>query len=90
MAILDTTVVSVAQRTFIREFQTTQAVVAWTMTAYTTDHSLIDLHLFNNRVLTLANATMFLFAIAFFGAGLLFPSYFQQLLGQTPLQSGVY
>jgi hypothetical protein len=28
MAILDTTVVSVAQRTFIREFGTTQAVVA--------------------------------------------------------------
>ena len=35
MAILDTTVVSVAQRTFIREFSSTQAVVAWTMTAYT-------------------------------------------------------
>jgi DHA2 family multidrug resistance protein len=35
MAILDTTVVSVAQRTFIREFDTTQAVVAWTMTGYT-------------------------------------------------------
>src|ERR1700731_3411640 len=33
---------------------------------------------------------MFLFAAAFFGAGLLFPSYFQQLLGQTPLQSGVH
>ena len=33
---------------------------------------------------------MVLFAIAFFGAGLLFPSYFQQLLGQTPLQSGVH
>jgi DHA2 family multidrug resistance protein len=32
MAILDTTVVSVAQRTFIREFESTQAVVAWTMT----------------------------------------------------------
>src|SRR3954463_12049470 len=35
MAILDTTVVSVAQRTFITEFESTQAVVAWTMTAYT-------------------------------------------------------
>jgi MFS family permease len=32
MASLDTTVVSVAQRTFITEFHTTQAVVAWTMT----------------------------------------------------------
>jgi EmrB/QacA subfamily drug resistance transporter len=54
------------------------------------DHPLIDLRLFKNRVLALANATMFLFAVAFFGAGLLFPSYFQQLLGQTPMQSGLH
>jgi EmrB/QacA subfamily drug resistance transporter len=57
---------------------------------FRTDHPLIDLRLFKNRVVALANATMVLFAIAFFGAGLLFPSYFQQLLGQTPLQSGVH
>src|SRR5258708_21335374 len=35
MAILDATVVSVAQRTFIAQFETTQAIVAWTMTGYT-------------------------------------------------------
>ena len=35
MAILDVTVVSVAQRTFIAEFSSTQAVVGWTMTGYT-------------------------------------------------------
>jgi len=35
MAILDVTVVSVAQRTFIDLFGSTQAVVAWTMTGYT-------------------------------------------------------
>ena len=35
MAVLDTTVVNVAQRTFINEFCLTQAVVAWTMTGYT-------------------------------------------------------
>ena len=35
MAILDTTVVGVAQRTFIAEFESTQAIVAWTMTGYT-------------------------------------------------------
>ncbi|MFZ3343640.1 MFS transporter, partial [Mycobacterium sp.] len=34
MAILDGTVVSVAQRTFIGEFGSTQAVVAWTITGY--------------------------------------------------------
>jgi DHA2 family multidrug resistance protein len=41
-------------------------------------------------VVVLANATMFLFVMAFFGAGLLFPSYFQQLLGHTPFQSGIH
>jgi EmrB/QacA subfamily drug resistance transporter len=55
-----------------------------------TDHPLIDVRLFTNRVLTMATATMFLFAMAFFGAALLIPSYFQQLLGQTPLQSGLH
>ena len=35
MGVLDLTMVAVAQRTFIREFSSTQAVVAWTMTAYT-------------------------------------------------------
>src|ERR1700760_4006259 len=35
MAILDGTVVSVAQRTFIAEFTSTQAVVAWTIPGYT-------------------------------------------------------
>ena len=35
MAILDVTVVSVAQRTFIELFGSSQAVVGWTMTGYT-------------------------------------------------------
>ena len=35
MMALDATVVSVAQRTFILEFGSTQAVVGWTMTGYT-------------------------------------------------------
>jgi EmrB/QacA subfamily drug resistance transporter len=35
MTVLDTTVVNVAQRTFISQFHSTAAVVAWTMTAYT-------------------------------------------------------
>lgn len=57
---------------------------------YRADHPLIDLRLFKNRVVALANTSMFLFAAAFFGAGLLAPSYFQQLLHQSPLQSGVH
>ena len=54
------------------------------------DHPLIDLRLFQNRVLTQANVTMLVFAVAFFGAGLLLPSYFQQVLHQTPMQAGVH
>jgi MFS transporter, DHA2 family, multidrug resistance protein len=54
------------------------------------DHPLLDLRLFKNRNVALANTTMFLLAIAFFGAVLLFPSYFQQSLHQTPLQSGAH
>jgi MFS transporter, DHA2 family, multidrug resistance protein len=57
---------------------------------YRADHPLIDLRLFKNRTVALANTSMFLFAMSFFGAGLLFPSYFQQLLAQTPLQSGLH
>ena len=56
---------------------------------YRAKHPLIDLRLFENRVVTLANSSMFLFAVGFFGVVLLFPSYFQQLLHQTPLQSGL-
>ncbi|MEB3979759.1 DHA2 family efflux MFS transporter permease subunit [Mycobacterium sp. 663a-19] len=54
------------------------------------DHPLIDLRLFQNKVLTHANVTMLVFATAFFGAGLLLPSYFQQVLHQTPMQAGVH
>src|SRR5271155_3601244 len=35
MAVLDATVVSVAQRTFIVDFGSSQAIVGWTMTGYT-------------------------------------------------------
>lgn len=57
---------------------------------YRADHPLIDLRLFKNREVTVANLAMFLFAVAFLGAVLLVPSCFQQLLHQTPLQSGVH
>lgn len=56
---------------------------------YRAEHPLIDLRLFTNRVVALANSAMFLFAVSFFGAGLLFPSYFQELLHQTPLGAGM-
>ncbi|MEV0358057.1 DHA2 family efflux MFS transporter permease subunit [Nocardia sp. NPDC050697] len=57
--------------------------------ALRTEHPLIDLHLFRNRALTFAVLTMVLFAIAFFGAGLLLPSYLQQVRGETALWAGL-
>ncbi|MFD4294258.1 DHA2 family efflux MFS transporter permease subunit [Rhodococcus sp. NPDC058505] len=53
------------------------------------DHPLIDLRLFKNRNLTIAVLTSSLFAVAFMGAGLLFPSYFLQVRGETTLAAGL-
>jgi MFS family permease len=53
------------------------------------EHPLIDLHLFRNRALSVAVIAMSLFAIAFFGASLLFPSYFLQVRGETTLHAGL-
>jgi EmrB/QacA subfamily drug resistance transporter len=53
------------------------------------DHPLIDLHLFRNRQMTIAVVTMTLFAVAFFGAALLFPSYFLQVRGERTLPTGL-
>jgi EmrB/QacA subfamily drug resistance transporter len=52
-------------------------------------HPLIDLHLFRNRNLSVAVITQTMFAIAFFGAGLLFPSYFLQVRGESTLAAGL-
>lgn len=53
------------------------------------EHPLIDLKLFTNPTLTIAVISMMLFAIAFFGAGLLFPSYFLQVRGESTLDAGL-
>jgi EmrB/QacA subfamily drug resistance transporter len=52
-------------------------------------HPLIDLRLFKIKALTVAVIAMALFAIAFFGASLLFPLYFQQVRDETALSSGL-
>jgi DHA2 family multidrug resistance protein len=54
------------------------------------EHPLIDLRLFTNRLMAVANTSMLVFAAAFFGAILLLPSYFQQVFHQTPFQSAVH
>ncbi|WP_205874882.1 DHA2 family efflux MFS transporter permease subunit [Mycobacterium camsae] len=54
------------------------------------DHPLIDLRLFRIPAVTHANVTALIFSIAFFGSLLLIPSYLQQVMGQTPMQSGLH
>jgi EmrB/QacA subfamily drug resistance transporter len=52
-------------------------------------HPLVDLRLFANSRMTVAVVAMSLFAIAFFGASLLFPLYFQQVRGEDALHAGI-
>jgi EmrB/QacA subfamily drug resistance transporter len=52
-------------------------------------HPLVDLRLFTNKAMTVAVVAMAMFAIAFFGASLLFPLYFQQVRGETALDAGL-
>jgi EmrB/QacA subfamily drug resistance transporter len=56
---------------------------------YRADHPLIDFRLLTNRAVGLANLAMLLYIVAG-SIGLLVPSYFQQLLHQTPLQAGLH
>jgi EmrB/QacA subfamily drug resistance transporter len=64
-------------------------ILAFVNHALRTDKPLIDLRLFRNRRLTIATVAMFVFVIAFMGAGLLFPSYFLQVRGETTLMAGL-
>lgn len=64
-------------------------VVLFVLHALRTEHPLIDLHLFRDRAMTFSVLTMVLFAIAFFGAGLLLPSYLQQVRGESALAAGL-
>jgi len=63
-------------------------VVLFVFHAFRPEHPLIDLRLFKNKQLTLSTTAMFIFAVAFFGAGLLYPSYFLQVRGNSTLHAG--
>lgn len=64
------------------------AFVAWALRGKA-DHPLLDLRLFRNRALTVSVVTMIFFAIAFFGAGLLYPQYFQMIGEKSPMMAGL-
>jgi EmrB/QacA subfamily drug resistance transporter len=64
-------------------------VVAFVVHAARTPHALIDLKLFRDRGFSVATLTMVLFVVAFFGAMLLFPLYFQQVRFEGALKAGL-
>jgi EmrB/QacA subfamily drug resistance transporter len=63
------------------------AFVPWAL-ARRNIHPLVELRLFKNKNMTVAIIAMTLFAIAFFGASLLFPLYFIQVRGEGTLFTG--
>jgi MFS transporter, DHA2 family, multidrug resistance protein len=65
-------------------------VAAFVLHSLRIEHPLIDLRLFNNKVITHANLALLVFGVPFVGGGLLVPSYFQVVMHQTPMQSGMH
>ena len=64
-------------------------VIGFVLYSFKPKHPLLDLRLFRNRRLTVSILSLFVFVIAFMGAGLLFPSYFLQVRGQSTLHAGL-
>src|SRR4051794_33448238 len=64
-------------------------VIGFVLYSFKPKHPLLDLRLFKNRNLTVAAISLFVFIIAFMGAGLLFPSYFLQVRGESTLHAGL-
>jgi EmrB/QacA subfamily drug resistance transporter len=64
-------------------------VISFVFYSFKPKHPLVDLRLFKNRRLTVATVSLFVFVIAFMGSGLLFPSYFLQIRGESTLHAGL-
>jgi EmrB/QacA subfamily drug resistance transporter len=64
-------------------------VVAFVLYSFKPKHPLLDLRLLRDRNLTVASVTLAVFTVAFMGAGLLFPSYFLQVRGESTLHAGL-
>ncbi|AGL19890.1 DHA2 family efflux MFS transporter permease subunit [Actinoplanes sp. N902-109] len=64
-------------------------VIGFVLYSFKPRHPLLDLRLLRNRNLSVACITMAVFMVAFMGAGLLFPSYFLQVRGESTLDAGL-
>ena len=64
-------------------------VIGFVLYSFKPKHPLLDLRLLRDRNLTVAAVTLAVFTVAFMGAGLLFPSYFLQIRGESTLHAGL-
>jgi EmrB/QacA subfamily drug resistance transporter len=64
-------------------------IAAFIVRATKVENPLIDLKLFRNREFSISVLATAFFAMSFFGAMLLFPSYFSIVHGESALQSGL-
>ncbi|WP_245960091.1 DHA2 family efflux MFS transporter permease subunit [Prauserella flavalba] len=64
-------------------------IAGFIVRALRVENPLVNLKLFRDRTFSIAAITMSLFAIAFFGAMLLLPTYFILVRGETALQAGL-
>ncbi|NBE84080.1 DHA2 family efflux MFS transporter permease subunit [Micromonospora rubida] len=64
-------------------------VISFVLYSFKPKHPLLDLRLLRDRNLTVAAVTLAVFMVAFMGAGLLFPSYFLQVRGESTLDAGL-
>src|SRR4051812_804212 len=78
-----------ATKTWVTMLIGAALVIGFVLYSFKPRHPLLDLRLFRNRNLTVASISLFVFIIAFMGAGLLFPSYFLQVRGESTLRAGL-
>jgi EmrB/QacA subfamily drug resistance transporter len=64
-------------------------VISFVFYSFKPKHPLLDLRLLRKRSLSIAAITLAVFVVAFMGAGLLFPSYFLQVRGESTLHAGL-
>jgi EmrB/QacA subfamily drug resistance transporter len=64
-------------------------IAGFVLRSMRTAHPLIDLKLFRNRTFSVSSLAMVLFAIAFFGAMLMFPLYYQTVRLETAFSAGL-
>jgi EmrB/QacA subfamily drug resistance transporter len=64
-------------------------VIGFVFYSFKPKHPLLDLRLLRDRNLSVASITLAVFMVAFMGAGLLFPSYFLQIRGESTLDAGL-